>query len=687
MNRIVLKGIVLIGLLIGTGSVAQASDGWWTNAAGGTWSTVANWSNSIPNNGHANLTLGGANYSVAYDSVQPSISNLVVRNSAGYQTTLNMSAAISHAGGAITLSTGAVVNVTNGTMWTYGGTIPDGTTPLLDVSQGGDLEVCGGSVQFTNVQRSVGNTWMKPTFMIGNASTGTLRVTAGVMNAYTRNTGASDLHEMYVGYGAGGYGTLEVAGGSSLALGRNSGDKILYVGLEGGRGKAIIAGDLVFTNQTEFRVGTVASSVHGAYGEMIVTNGGRLLTASNMGAGKPKVGIDGRCYGVLRLAGTNTMSDGTGGWAALYAGDCENIAGSSTGVVELSSGAIKVWGNVDVGLAQNANMNTIGNLNISGGQATFATIYDIWIGVAGGGASAQGTLNMTGGSLLISGGGGGSGTLVYPPGSASTTPAYGYSVAGLIIGQCGTGNGYTDDSNPGSSANGTLNLSGGAITNQYQLVVGCNGGTGVVNQTGGTFTHVTGGGSADITNTTTIIGYSYGTNSNPRGGVGTYNLTGGSYLTPRRVFVGGVSSNKLWYTRGGSVGVLNVKGGSFTVRNTLYIGENGTGTVIVGSNGVLTVSDLVATNATSKIRFESGTTRYGTFTVTNNLTIGPNTKLEVDLTGLTPSSLLKLIDCHTRTGSFDPANITITGGAGTIDQGVDASIYLRQTVGTVIFVR
>jgi hypothetical protein len=656
-------------------SAAQAAEGTWTNAAGGTWGTAGNWKDGvIPDNGHANLTLTGVTYTVAYDAAGPAISNLIVRNKAGSQTTLNLSAPFSHAGGFVVLSTGAVVTVTNNAVWTYRGTLPDANTTLLDVSRGASLEVCGGLVQFTNIQRAVASAWNAPTIQIGNASTGTLRITSGQFNYWTPNTGANDAHEMYVGNGTGGNGTLELAQGGTVILGRGNNNKLLYVGREGGRGRFIVAGDLIFTNKAEPRIGTVISVVHGSYGEMIVTNAGRLI----MNGGKPRVGVDGNCTGLLRLSGTNYMPGYAIGWEGLFAGQCDTVNGTSTGLVELTSGSIRVWGGVTVGIAQGAGRAAIGSMNISGGLATFATSYNTWIGAAGGAGNAQGTLNMSGGTVLISNGAN-NGSLVYPPGVA---PSYGYSVAGLIIGQVGSGTGNTDDTNPSSTAKGTLNLSGGVITNQYQLVVGCNGATGIVNQTGGTYVHVPI--ATDTTNMVTLIGYSYGTNSNPRGGTGTYNLSGGTFTTPRRVFVGGVPTNIQWFARGGAVGLLKVTCGTFTCGNTLFVGENGSGTVTMGSNGVLSVGNLYATNATSKLRFELGSAGIGTFTVTNELRIGSASKLEVDMTGFTQGGLTKILDCKSRSGSFDASNITVTGGKCAIVQTKDEDIYLNIVRGTLI---
>ena len=668
-----------LGVLLACGVTLQAADGTWTNAAGGSWGVTGNWQGGVaPNNGHAYLTLTGVNYTVTYDSAGVAISNLVVYNGPANQTTLTMSQPFSHVGGSIILSTNALVNVTNNALWTYGGTLPNATTVLQDLCCGADLEVCGGIVQFTNLQRSAWISWNTPTVQVGgNASTGTLRVTSGQFNCWTTDSAAKDSHIMYVGRGTKGNGTLYVGAGTSVKLGGAGDITVLYLGSEGGRGTATVAGDLAFANAAEPKIGFTHSITPGGYGDMTITNGGRLLTS-----GKPKVGVDGSCYGILRLSGTNLMSNPGSGWNSLYAGNCQNVAGTSTGVVQLTSGSILVSGAVEVGLAQGANMAAVGTMSISGGQATFQTGNNAWIGAAGGAGNAQGTLNMSGGSLFIDNGANGV-ALVYPPG---VSPSYGYSMAGLIIGQIGAGTGNTDDTNPSSTALGTLNLSGGVITNQYQLVIGCNGATGVVNQTGGAMIHVLGGGSSDTTNTITIIGYSYGTNSNPRGGNGTYNMAGGTYTTPRMVFVGGVPTNIEWFARGGAVGLLKVTGGSFTVNNTLYVGENGNGTVTMGSNGTLTVGNLYATNATSKLRFELGPSGIGTLTVTNELRVSASTKLEVNLSGFPPAASTRLMHYKTCTGTIAPANITITGGSATIDQrGTD--LYLRQVIGTAVFVQ
>ncbi len=678
-GRVVRGCVVMMSLW---GVFAQAGDGTWTNVVGGVWSDAGNWAGgSVPDNGHANLTLTGNSYSVDYNSEGSAISNLVVRNSAGNTTALNLSAPLAHVGGAITLSTGAVVTASSGSLWIYGGTIPNNTDTLLDVSRGGVLEVNGGAVQFTNVQRSVASAWNAPTFQIGNASTGTLRVTSGVFNGSTLNKSANDSHEMYVGNGTGGYGSLEIATGASVVLGRgDNNNTLLYVGREGGRGSVLVAGDLIFTNKSEPRIGTVFST-HGSYGEMVVTNAGRLITGPGTGSGKPKVGVHGNCYGVLRLSGTNYMSGGSFGWEGLFAGQCENVNGTSTGLVQQTAGSIRVWGNVNIGLAQGSGKAAVGTLEISGGLATFHTAYNTWIGAAGAGGKAQGTLSVSGGALLISNGANAN-VLVYPPGVA---PNWGYSMAGLIVGQTGKGTGNLDDDNPSSTASGTLYLSGGSITNKHQLVVGCNGATGSVYQTGGHYVHEPT--TTDTDNMMTLIGYSYGTGSNPRGGVGSYEISDGTFTTPRRVFVGGVPTSVQWFARGGAEGHLKVTGGTFTCNNTLFLGENGTGTVTMGSGGALTVDNLVATNATSTLRFELGANGIGTFKVNNALTVSSATRLEVDMALFKDAGTIKLLDCGTRSGMIDESNITVTGGSGVVVQTIDANLYLQVVRGTVILVR
>lgn len=664
-------GLATAGAILAVGATAQAADGTWTNVAGGPWGTAGNWQGSVlPDNGHANLTLTSGSYAVAYDAAGPAISNLFVGNRAGNRTTLTLSAPLAHTGGYINLSN-ATVYVTNNAVWTYPG-INSTADRLMDIGYGSEVVVCGGLVQFTNLLRAT--TSQKSYINLGVGSTGTLRVVSGQFNLAATNNDPNSSHVLYVGYSAGGAGTLEIADGATVTLGQGGTSQFwpLYVGGNGAYGKVTVAGELAFPYLAPY-IGFGANN--GSYGELVITNAGKVSEGVN-GGGRWTFGSVGNSLGVVRFCGTTNMTPGTYGWEQLNVGyNSGSIAGCSTGLAEISSGSIWLSGNLNVGTAEaSTNYAAVGTMNILGGTVFAHTLSGVWVGWGRNGGSAEGTLNVSGGVLRVSN----SQAFYYPAGP----PSYaGFPVCGLTIGMISMGN-LTDDTNQYTRARGTLNLSGGIVSNLYQLAIGVNGATGTVNQTGGIMRHLP----AD-TNRITMIGYGFGTNSYSGAGKGTYNMSGGTFTTPQRVFVGGVPTNVHWFAKSGATGLLRIAGGSFIVSNTVYVGENGSGTVTLGSNGVLTVGNLIATTATSRLRFELGASGLGTFTVTNELRVSSATRLEVDLTGFPPAPSTKLLNCRTRSGSIDPANITITGGLGTVDQSLDEDLYLRQTLGTAIFIR
>ena len=284
--------------------------------------------------------------------------------------------------------------------------------------------------------------------------------------------------------------------------------------------------------------------------------------------------------------------------------------------------------------------------------------------------------NMSNGVMVITAGGSGQ-PVQYPPGVAP----WGWPVSGLLVGMVCASNGG-DDTNAESRARGTINLQGGTITNNYHLILGANGGTGTVIQSGGNMIH-----RPVDTNRITIIGYGYGTNSYSGAGHGTYEMSAGTFATPARVFVGGVSTNIQWYAKPGAVGMLKVAGGSFTCSNTVYVGDNGIGMLVIGANGTVTVGNLEVTNATSTMRFEFGPEGIGTLVVTNELRVSSASKLEVNLGPYPGTGLIKLLDCKTRSGAFAATNITIVGAGALVDQTLDEDIYVRIASGTLILIR
>jgi len=247
---------------------------------------------------------------------------------------------------------------------------------------------------------------------------------------------------------------------------------------------------------------------------------------------------------------------------------------------------------------------------------------------------------------------------------------------GIILGKVGT------MANVGGTALATFSISGGTVTNSGQFILGGGpGATGVVVQTGGTIQQASGSPAAQSYLT---IGWG--------GGCGLYTLAGGSVTAKRNVFVGGLFTSDLGYVptdiafTNDSMGTLRIDSGSFAVTNAnLYLGRNGTGTLVIGTNGVCTAKDVsLGTNTQSTVRFEFGPDGTGTLTASGKLTVGESSKLEVDTTAYTGNAArIKLIDCSTREGAFAPENITLQG-RGFVRQDKDEDIWLYRVKGTVV---
>jgi len=341
-------------------------------------------------------------------------------------------------------------------------------------------------------------------------------------------------------------------------------------------------------------------------------------------------------------------------------------------VVEVAGGTLDAGSGFVIGYAENASGggNGVGLASITGGRVAEG-YWGVFIGRGRVGGVANGSLTITNGLLDI--------TSSADPEATGTVAGNG-AYSGLAVGAINP-----NEAVASSQARGTLTLSGsGVITNAGVLVVGVNGGTGTVTQTGGKIVHAPSGGVA--VSKLTVLGYGYGASGAVGGGLGTYEMSGGSYYTPNMVFVGGVPTNLLSYSRSGGVGVLKVSGGSFTVtNNTLTVGGYGTGTLTIGSNGVCFAKDIVLTNNTqSTLRFELGASGVGTLKASGSLTIASGAKLEVDSRSYRGSAVrIKLADCATRTTSFNPANITVTGN-GAVKQDRDEDIWLYIQRGTYI---
>lgn len=243
---------------------------------------------------------------------------------------------------------------------------------------------------------------------------------------------------------------------------------------------------------------------------------------------------------------------------------------------------------------------------------------------------------------------------------------------------------------------------GGTITNGCTLkMFGVGRGMGTMTQTGGTY----------IGDSSSNYYYDNGHGSGyyryadsfvlgAFGGEGIYDMQGGTATLRCPLFVGGTSlkmlartddyNNLPANTEGKAVGTLKVSGGTMTVQYQSYVGYDGKGTIDVSGNGSLTFqSNLILTNnvadaATVKVTLADGA--MPTFRIDGALTVRGDAKLVVEASNFNGNDRwTKLIDVRGgRTGTFDPANVTLVGRGEVIqDRPGDAtgSIWLRRDKG------
>jgi len=526
--------------------------------------------------------------------------------------------------------------VTNGTLQLYAGA-------LLNVANNGVMTYRGPNTGFALVDMRAGAEW---------------QLNGGSVDFSDLPTGAGDISYFYVGYGGTNTarltvnsGTFRLQGGNTianLAIG-NWGSGIMRMN----GGTAVLShahayywspalsvaegpsarGELTLTNDATLIVSNTTVSVAGnghekPYGSITVAGNARLWTARGI-----LFGFGSGAQGFL------TVSDN----AVATIGEALQIGGVGTGVVTIAGGVCTNLFGPDLGCGAGGE----GILNVYGGRFTVPYGYGINVGIKGG---ARGTLNITNGVI-------------------ETDGWQGHH--GLTVGKAGANV---------LGAYGVANISGGAITNNGQLGVGVclpdnSSATGVVYQSGGIYRQTT---------FPSTLGWN--------GGMGTYNMSGGTFRSDGIFCVGGIPTDFYSYSVGAAtnlgVGVLNIQGGTFSVSNTLWVGAAGAGTVTIGSNAVCGVANLVLTNSTqSTLRFELGAAGSGALAVSGALSVYPGARLEVDSTAYSGSDVwIKLAECATRAGSFAPENITVIG-KGLVRQDRDEDLWLYIPRGTLISIQ
>ena len=505
-------------------ALGQTDYVWNQNAAAGPqdWNNGANWTPAGPPMGgdgnYAHIGLGGTATITSAAGTTPSIDGVLFDDVLGgtvdqSSDTLALAGTEANADpagqgrlriGAVTAGAFGTYNLTGTGIITAAriqvGETGGGTAPVSTFNQGVLADAGATSVTLTQ------------SLNIGGAAGGAVGNGVYTLNSGTLTVGSDGNRSLSIGNNAGSVGVMNINGGTLVSQGAQIGN--------GGTGTVNQTGGTTTFNQGPGNWFSIGGSTNGTSG----------------GAG----------------TGTYTLSGGTmtvNNW--LFLGNSNGAAGgTSTGTYSISGGASLDSSWIGVG------RDTTGVFN-QGGNSTVTVSNRMLIGgVDGGGAglgTAQGTYNMTGG------------TLTFLP---STNFNVGELGNGVFNQSAGTVNAdgfpVTIGATNNATSNGTYNLSGTGVLNiatnggtngATDIYVGNgNSSTGLLTQSGGTITQAAGR-------------FSVASGS---GSTGTYNMSGGT-----------ATFGNTWMSQGtNATSAINQSGGTlnFAGDNGLVMGWGGTGT-------------------------------------------------------------------------------------------------------------
>ena len=646
VTRTIHRGILVTSMAV-FATADVCADATWKTAANGDWRVDSNWVDSVPPSsaGQTYINAADAAYTVTLGSGSDVTTKglAISGKAASYATKLNVTgtklivdgAKPSVGYGAVTVGTGAEFEVKNAAGATIG--------------LGGKIEVDGGAFVMTNGVTdalAVGNSsWLSgaPTFSVKSG------------NAYFK--GATTLMSLA------NYSMFSMTGGKMEMIDTSNNRNSTLIYLNGNSADTTffsMSGDseLVFSRGgclylghgvSEFKGNAKLRVTSGNYANYLsfmpyYSDSNKKVTV-NVSGNATITATDLRCFELgkadFRTTGTRGVFNVSGGYVKV--GICSTL-GSGIGKYEM---------------------------NMSGGIADFAG-YGVRIGTVPyvsqrlDDASAKDLANTT--TVTVAGG-----TLscsaVESHGVTPSKQIWGFVVGAGLVGRSSSHlvNGWVD---------GRVNLqTGGTITNGCALkMFGVGRGIGTMTQTGGTYI---GDSSGNYYYNGGYWRYPDSLVLGAFGGEGVYDMQGGTATLRCPLFVGGTTlgminrtddNNMLpANTEGKAVGTLKVSGGEMTVQNQSYVGYDGRGTIEVSGDGSLTFqSNLILTNNAanaSTLRVTLADGAVPTFRIDGRLTVCDGAKLEVDAAALANTNVwAKVVDVRGgRTGSFDPANITLTG--------------------------
>lgn len=564
----------------------------------------------------------------------------------------------------------------NGDNWDTAPALPTGDLTINDTAGPGVFPVIGSASSITPED-----------IHIGNAATGRVDHTAGLLSQTTLTGDAADWVVVGFDGGNGTYNLADTSGTGGPLTGFAQGSGSLDAG------KLWIGGaPLIITDEQGSATGTVNMNTTGT---VTLTGQGPFNTGdpdfnypdfqAALQIGRGETGM-----GTLNIDSGTLNNLDSESWIGKFGTGIVNMSGGS-----FNSGRWTVFGR---------NGASHGELNMTGGEFHANTVNDGHLIFADGGdTTASG--NISGDSIVTTTGelwvgqwgdatfeqSGGSVTVenwVAIARSGDSTATYTIS-GGELIGATRTGNFVIAD-NP--DTNGTLNVSGaGSVHSNGEFFVG-DAGTAAVNQTGGTVSsnrwfaigragpnlgkyNLDGGTVNAVLNSdgNTVVG-AFG------GSQGELNITAGDFNT----------NNDFWLAENG-VAVANISGGELDVEGSLLIahGGDGNGTLnVLGSTAIIDVAGNFVSNefGVGALHFQADASGVSTIVVGNEVNlVNGNDTLTVDLSAYAGSDDLLLIDGLSSMGEFSnlaQGAAVPTGSltAYTIDYSVAGDVWLRASV-------
>ena len=624
----------------------------WTKEGTGSWMDVTGWDYGIPTV-HTPATVTGLLSSATINIAQkvPAMKGLVLGNASGTtQVRVADGGELSLDGATVSMEKGAELRMEQGGTLSYDGTgtaFTANDSPIL--VKGGRLTLDGGNIDMDNFKGCL-------TVSAAGTATGMLAVARGTLNMMVQPDGRHGL--------AVSGGRLEMTGGritvmtpryydswtpfvSNFGAADLSGNSVIYFYQHHA---GMSSGTLHLRDNARVTVHTVSTGVRGDESEYV-----RFRIAPYIG-GRAVVTVDDDAG--FDMNGTHSMfyvgGDVTDSVAILNWNSSKKLSGLNTFAVGMRHG--------------------YGELNVTRGQIEGGG-FGLRVGQCGGAqpttpCCVTGIVNITGGSLVNA--------------NAYNNPD---SMHGLVVGAGTVVNlglaslGYY---------RGTINLMGGAVTNNAHYTgFGLGPAEGDVVQTGGEFRH-------QVATYQMIVG--------AWGGTGRYVVSNGVATAKSDVFVGGVTTNLLYHqpyrlymvcpvTNHRAKGLLRVAGGAFATEGTLWLSQDGEGTLEIGPAGTVTAANITLTNTpaaltgdadlAAKVKFTCGPQGVGTLTTAGTLTIGPGVTLEVDASAFDGHGLFPLISFGSCEGDF--SSVSVTGGGAVVK--TSRGYVLDRSSGTVLILR